>query len=390
MRGKLLLLLLMLTAAPAVSRPLPLSDSARVALVTILPGRALYAAFGHSALRVHDPVQGIDWLFNYGTFDFSDPWFIPRFVYGQLDYFLSVSDYARSVQFYREVEGRPIVEQWLTLTPAQRDTLVAFLMWNARPENRTYRYDFLFDNCSTRIRDVLERTLGDALRFTHRPPDATFRHLLDPYVADRPLLQLGFYLTLGQRVDRPPTAREVMFLPLELKAAFDEARVRRDTAWLPLVARTDTVFWPTGHRPLPEPAWPWPTVLGWLLFAFGAGATLVAWRRGRPTTTRLDALLFGLVGLVGLLLLLLWVATLHTVTAWNWNLIWAWPPHLVVAVRLWRRRPPAGWERTYLLMTGLLTLLLALGWFFWPQELHPALQPIALLLVVRTAARIAR
>ncbi len=390
MRGNLLFLLLMLTAAPAATRPLPLSDSARVALVTILPGRALYAAFGHSALRVHDPMQGIDWLFNYGTFDFSDPWFIPRFVYGQLDYFLSVSDYARSVQFYREVEGRPIVEQWLNLTPAQRDTLVAFLMWNARPENRTYRYDFLFDNCSTRIRDVLERTLGDALRFTHRVPETTFRRLLDPYVADRPLLQLGFYLALGQRVDRPPTTREVMFLPLELKEAFDQARVRRDTAWVPLVARTDTVFWPAGHRPLPAPAWPWPTVLAWLLFAFGASATLVAWQRGGPTATRLDALLFGLVGLVGLLLLLLWVATLHTVTAWNWNLLWAWPPHLVVAARLWRRLPPSRQERVYLLATGLLTLLLALGWFFWPQELHPALQPIALLLVVRTAARIAR
>lgn len=387
---RLLLLLLVLGAKPAVSYPLPLSDSARVALVTILPGRALYAAFGHSALRVVDPARGIDWLFNYGTFDFSDPLFIPKFIYGQLDYFLSVSDYARSVRFYRDVEGRPILEQWLTLTPAQRDTLVAFLMWNARPENRTYRYHFLFDNCSTRIRDVLEGTLGTALRFTYPAPSTTFRRLLDTYVADRPLLQLGFYLLLGQPIDRQPTAREAMFLPLELQRAFDQAQVHHDTAWVPLVVRTDTVFWPADHRPLPPPAWPWPTLVGWLLFAAGAVATGVTWKRSCRLVTRLDAVLFGVVGLIGLLLLLLWVATLHTVMDWNWNLLWAWPLHLVVAVRLWRYQLPARWERLYLLGTGLLTLLLALGWFYWPQALHPALQPIALLLVVRTAARLYR
>ncbi len=387
MRRLLLSLLLVLMVLPTTARP-PLSDSARVALVTILPGRSLYAAFGHSALRVYDPVQGIDWLFNYGTFDFSDPWFIPKFIYGQLDYFLSVSDYARAVQFYRDVERRPIVEQWLNLSPAQRDTLMGFLMWNARPENRTYRYDFLYDNCSTRIRDVLERTLGPALRFTHATPATTFRHMLDPYVADRPLLQLGFYLAMGQRVDRLPTAREIMFLPLDLKSAFDQAQLLRDTAWLPLVAQTDTVFWPEGHRPLPEPTWPWLTVLSWLLFAAGAGATGIAWQRGQLSSSRLDALLFGTVGLIGLLLLLLWIATIHTVTAWNWNLLWAWPPHLLVAIRLWHRRCPDRLERIYLFVTGLLTFLLALGWFFWPQALHPALQPIALLLVVRTAVRL--
>ncbi|MDQ7040600.1 MAG: DUF4105 domain-containing protein [Rhodothermus sp.] len=387
MHRLLLSLLLPLIALPTTARP-PLSDSARVALVTILPGRSLYAAFGHSALRVYDPVQGIDWLFNYGTFDFSDPWFIPKFIYGQLDYFLSVSDYARAVQFYRDVERRPIIEQWLNLSPDQRDTLMAFLMWNARPENRTYRYDFLFDNCSTRIRDVLERTLGSALRFTHAAPAATFRQMLDPYVADRQLLQLGFYLALGQRVDRLPTAREIMFLPLDLKSAFDQAQVLRDTAWLPLVARTDTVFWPEGHRPLPAPTWPWLTMLSWLLFAAGAGATGIGWQRGPLSFPRLDALLFGAVGLVGLVLLLLWIATIHTVTAWNWNLLWAWPPHLLVAIRLWRRRLPDRLERVYLFVTGLLTLLLVFGWFFWPQDLHPALQPIALLLVVRTATRL--
>ncbi|CAM3365754.1 DUF4105 domain-containing protein [Rhodothermus bifroesti] len=385
MRGLLIALLLVTTAQ---AQPLQLSDSARIALVTVLPGDALYAAFGHSALRVYDPVQNIDWLFNYGTFDFNDPWFLPRFVYGELNYFLSVSDYVRSVQFYREVEGRPIIAQWLHLTPAQRDTLFAFLLWNAQPENRTYRYDFLFDNCSTRIRDVLERTLGPALRFSHSAPQSTFRELLDPYVADRPLLQLGFYLTLGARVDRPPTAREVMFLPLELMYAVDQATVRLDSGWAPLVAQTDTLFWPPGHQPLPRPTWPWPVALGWILFAASALATVQAYRHRWAYPSRLDALLFGVVGLVGLVLLLLWVATLHTVTAWNWNLLWAWPPHLWIGLRCRQQPSLTSWERHYVLLTAALTLPLALGWPFWPQDLHPALQPIALLLVLRSAAQL--
>ncbi len=382
------LLIALLLGSAAHAQPLQLSDSARVALVTVFPGKALYAAFGHSALRVYDPRQGIDWLFNYGTFDFSDPWFLPRFVYGQLDYFLSVSDYARAVQFYRNVEGRPIVEQWLNLNAAQRDTLFAFLLWNARPENRTYRYDFLFDNCSTRIRDVLERTLGPALHFRHPAPQTPFRHLLDLYVADRPLLQLGFYLTLGARVDRSPTAREVMFLPLELMQAVDQAAVRLDSGWIPLVAQTDTVFWPQGHPPIPKPVWPWPLALGWLLFAFSLLATVQDYRGRWPYPAQLDALLFSLAGFVGLVLLLLWVATLHTVTSWNWNLLWAWPLHLWIGFRLRQQRLLTFWERGYMLFTAAVTLLLALGWPFWPQDLHLALLPVALLLVLRSIAHI--
>jgi hypothetical protein len=148
-------------AAPLSAQPPRLSAESEVSMVTILPGDPVYSMFGHSALR-HDPAQNIDRLYNYGTFDFSDPLFIPKFAYGHLRYFLSVVPYQRALRAYRQ-QRRPVLEQTLNLTRTQRTALFRVLQVNARPENRHYQYVFFFDNCSTRVRDALEQALGDAV-----------------------------------------------------------------------------------------------------------------------------------------------------------------------------------------------------------------------------------
>ena len=362
-----------------------LSASSEISLVTILPGDAVHTEFGHSALHVRDPAQGINWLYNYGTFDFSDPFFLPKFTYGHLRYFLSVSDYRGMLRFYERV-GRPVITQRLDLTRAQRTALFRFLQENARPENRYYQYDFLFDNCSTRVRDALRQALGDAVQFADRPdPDASFRQMLDPYVADRPLLDLGFDLALGTPTDRDVSAREAMFLPEPLMQAVDHASVRGDTTARPLVTATDTLVWFEGYSST-ERIFDWPTALAWVLLLVGGLWTAAQVRREQAPGTWTDATLLGLVGVAGLAVCYLWFISEHRVTNQNWNLLWAWPTHVVAAVAV-ARASTARWLRYYEGITAVGAVGVVLGWTLWPQPLHDAVLPLLLALALRTGWR---
>jgi hypothetical protein len=371
------------SSAPAQDRNL--SADAEVSLVTILPGDAVHTEFGHSAIHVRDPQRGLNVLFSYGTFDFDDPLFIPKFTYGRLRYFLSVADYRGMIRYYERM-GRPVITQQLALSRAQRTALFQFLRTNAQPENRYYQYDFLFDNCSTRIRDALKQALGDAVAFADRPdPDASFRQMLDPYVADRPLLDLGFDLALGTPTDRDVTAREAMFLPEPLMHAFDHASVRTDAGARPLVARTDTLVWFDGYTAT-ERTFDWPTALAWLLLLVGgAWTSLQVWRGDAPGRWA-DAILLSTVGVVGLVVTFLWFISEHQVTNQNWNLLWAWPTHLVAAGAVARGVTVRGLHG-YLALAAAVPALTVVGWPLWPQPLHPAVLPLLLLVALRLGWR---
>jgi len=367
------------------AQPTRLSAESEVSMVTILPGEPVYSMFGHSALRVHDPVHDVDRLYNYGTFDFSDPFFIPKFAYGHLRYFLSVVPYGRALRAY-ERQRRPVIEQTLNLTREQRTALFRFLQVEARPENRYYQYVFFFDNCSTRVRDALEQALGKAVQFSGRPhPDASFRRLLDPYAASLPLVDLSFDLALGTPSDRRPTPREAHFLPEYLFAAFTHATVRHGDTTRALVARTDTTHWIAGYDATPA-AFDWPLAAGWLFLLLTLGWTGRQATTGRRPGTYGDALLLAAVGSTGLLACFLWFVATYEVTESNWNLLWAWPTHLVAAaVLVWR--PSLRGLREYWTVTAFGALVVAAGWGWWPQDLHAAVVPVVLAVGVRAGWR---
>lgn len=373
------------TPLTSTAQPSSLSEQSEITMVTILPGEPVYTMFGHSALRVYDPVQNVDRLYNYGTFDFDDPFFIPKFAYGHLRYFLSVASYPGAVQVYKQ-QGRPVIEQKLNLSTEQKTALYRFLQTNAQPEHRYYQYDFFFDNCSTRIRDALEQALGEAVTFANHPsPDRSFRHLLDPYAADRPLLDLGFDLGLGTPADRTPSPREAMFLPEQLLEAFNNATVTREGAPRPLVTQTDTTYWISGYTSTPS-TFDWPVPLAWLFL----GLTL-AWTGWQASTGRLpgevgDAILLSVVGSIGAIGFFLWFISEHAVTQNNWNLLWAWPTHLIAAAVL-LRRPGTYGLHLYLCATALIVAVLALGWTWLPQDLHAAVYPFMLALGIRAGWR---
>lgn len=380
----MLAVVLVVTAGAPAAQPPRLSGEATVSLLTMLPGDEVYSLFGHSAIRIRDPLTGFDVAYNYGTFNFEQPGFVVRFARGRLDYILDTAPYSYEVDRYRHLQ-RPIIEQRLDLDSATVGALFSRLEINALPENRAYRYRFFHDNCSTRLLEIIDIALSDAgrpaLALPGRSETESFRDLIRPYGAGTPLLWTGMSAGLGIPADSVASTRQRSFLPLELMRLADAITVEGRS----LVASRDTVFWIPGAGTAP-PAFPWPTILGWAICVAVGVATAIAWRTPRRYETalrRLDVTLLAVAGVVGVVLGLLWLATEHGVTGPNLHLIWAWPTHVAAAVAIARRRR---W-RPYLLGAGAVALVAAAGWPFWPQGMPAALLPFAILVAVRCLAR---
>ena len=382
---RVLALLVVLVSTPAAAQPPaePPADSLAVSLLTMLPGREVYSLFGHSAIRIRDDARGLDRAYNFGTFDFGQPFFLVRFARGQLDYILDTAPFAAELAHYRAL-GRPIVEQRLALSPAAAHALYDALERNARPENRAYRYDFFFDNCSTRLLDVIDAATtaaGDgpvvlAPAATH----PTFRAMLRPYTRGTPTLAMGMDLGIGLPSDRRATDREQTFLPVGLAGALDRARVGGQ----PLMASRDTLFWVPGAGEVP--ARPEPVVpLALAVLGLGWAAAALRPARFARAARVADAVLFGVAGVAGVLVAFLWFGTDHTVTGPNLNLLWAFPAHIGLAVAVGRARVSAGWRR-YAAVSAVLALIVPVLHVAGVQGFPTG----ALLVAVAVAVRAAR
>lgn len=379
MQSALTLALLLFVSNVVAQSRLPLSDQAYISLLTISEGDQIHSYWGHNALRVVDPVRGFDRTFNYGTFQFDEN-FVPNFLYGKLDYFLSVPRTERALEVYRDYEKRNVVEHVLNLTTGQKEALFDFLLVNASDENKYYRYSFLYDNCATRIRDALETTLGEAVQFAPVPdPQVSFRTLYSDPVQHLPFLDLGINLILGQPTDLIASPREVIFLPAYLDSAFVNATIDVGAGPAPLIARTDTLV---VFRSSSKSSLPWAHLLFWGIFGVFGLVTFRGYKNGTTYIRFFDGLLFFIVGLAGVLMVGLWFFSLHDVTTDNWNALWAWPFHLIVAVFVWRKAS-AAWLGYYFLAAAALSLITLLGWFVWPQDLHTAIVPLLLTLTLR-------
>lgn len=318
----------------------------RVWLVTAAPGDAVWERFGHNAIRILDTVTGRDVSYNWGIFDFNQPGFVPRFLKGEMLYMMAGYWTDPMVASYTDV-GRDVVLQELALTPSQRAELQAFLEWNALPENRDYRYDYFRDNCSTRVRDALDRVLGGALssRFAAEPTGTSYRWHVRRLTRTDPLLYTGMDVLLGAPGDRPISVWEEMFLPMTLRDAVRRVTVPGvDGAPRPLVMDETRVG--PGTR-APDPPAP-PRWLPWYLLLGGVLGGLLAWSGRRAVAPAGPAAAGGerwarvvftsvavawslLAGLVGTLLVLV-LFTDHVFMAWNANLLLASPLSLAVAI----------------------------------------------------------
>ena len=349
-----------------------LSPAARISLLTATSGDELYSVFGHSALRVRDPETGLDEVYNYGTFDFDTPNFYLKFIQGKLFYKLSVGPYEYFLLEYR-YEGRGISEQVLNLTPEETFAIYDFLQVNRQPGNEYYLYDFFYDNCATRIRDIVEDKLGPDWGEDPVPEySRCFRDMLKPYLQSKPWALFGVDLVLGLPSDKEATPWHYMFLPDEMFLAFSQARHANGRA---LVGQYALVLEQTF---VPEKKTLFsPQVAAWLLFLLGI-LSLLKVRIARV----FDKVFFSLLGGVGLVILFLWFLSDHTATNANLNLLWALPTHLYFIYK-GNMIYPIGIPRYYFKVVFLLNLFLLLFWPLLPQGFHPAFLPIILLSAVK-------
>lgn len=359
----------------------------RISLLTMQPGTEVYSVFGHSAFRVQDTLKYTDYVYNYGTFNFETPYFYTKFVRGRLDYALSVSKMNDMVNNYIE-ENRSIYEQELDLSPEQVRRLDSLLRNNYLPQNRLYRYDFFFDNCATRIRDMLNKAIGENLSWQEeQTPEQTrtFRQLIAPYIAEKTWVDMGIQLILGSKTDRMANSIEQMFLPDYLKQAFTRAQISDSTKTKrPLVKQTKTLFEATPRQA--KATWFTPNVLFAALLLLAIYATIKVWNR-QQTMRVFDMILFAITGLFGCFLLLCWFATDHKVLVNNYNLLWAMPLNLPLAFILLQKQL-SKWGKMSLLFPLLCLIIFLTGFWYLPQVAHTAFYLIATALLVRIFARL--
>lgn len=347
----------------------------RISLLTCAPGQELYSTFGHTALRVQDASKGTDYVFNYGTFEFG-PDFYTKFIRGKLLYFLSVEEFNDFVYVYK-YESRSIREQVIGLSCNEKQKLYSALLVNAKEENRDYRYDFLFDNCTTRAGDIVVKN-SDTVVFKNILPEhiPTFRNLIHSYLhaGNQYWSKLGIDILLGAKLDRKVSNREAMFLPDYLLKGFDSAMVNNR----PVVSPAQTIL--DLPSPLKAKSLFTPVVVFSILLLTIIGISLVKSGWAQATIHVFDFLFFFTLGLTGLLLLFMWFGTDHNVTQNNYNLIWALPTHVILAFFVHKKRK---WVHSYFRVVLWLSVLLALTWFFLPQQMNNALLPIVLLIMYR-------
>lgn len=354
-------------------------DSLIISVLTCARGEEIYTSFGHCAFRVVDLRRGTDCVFNYGAFNFNTPYFPLKFARGLLNYYVSTPYYK---SFYREYsrDKRDVCMQTLNLSAFQADTLYKFLLWNSLEQNRYYKYDFLNDNCATRIRDCMLKVCGDSIIFPQETYDITFRQLIHQRIADMPWYRFGIDLLMGMPADKKADSRTVMFLPDYIKLIFEDARVIRNGDMLPLIKKSEMLL--KYDQPVNRTDFSTyfsPSVLFWAFFL------LVAFLTYREYVNKthykiVDCVILSVAGLFGFLFIFMWFFTDHDVTVWNMNILWANPFHLFASFATRLRRK---FWINYFKFTAWLTLSLMVLSPVLPQQFDVAFYPILCLLIVR-------
>lgn len=353
---------------------LPPSAGLRISLLTCGVGNELYASFGHTGIRIIDSNRGVDEVYNYGTFNGYEENFELKFMRGKLLYYLSVSTYDQFLRTYVE-ERRSVQEQELIMTQEQKKYMQALLEENLLPQNRGYKYDFLFDNCATRVRDLFPKAFGPGFRFGQTlDPEAriSFRQMINHYLAGKHWERFGINLLLGTPVDRTMKNEQVMFLPDYLRDGVAGAQADGRS----IAAPVQTIL-PSGKGSLDLPVSAFlshPLFLTLVIAALTIAGLLV--RKLSWLGSFMSTLLLVVTGLLGCLMLVMWFGTDHQACQRNWNVLWALPTNLILPFVRRQRQ-----QRYALLAICLLLLSLLLHVLRVQQMSLPELAPLLLALL---------
>lgn len=348
------------------------SCTLRISILTCGTGEELYSSYGHSAVRIADTCNGTDIVYNYGTFNFGDPDFYMKFTRGKLLYYLNAESMDGFMGLY-VYEKRSVTEQVLNLNNADAKKISDFLQNNLKEENKYYKYDFLFDNCSTRIRDLFSSVFGKRINFPSiiSNDSVTFRTVLNHYERNLHWERLGINLLMSNQVDKKMKSYESMFLPDYLLKGIEAATIDGNK----LVAETKVIL---PENRFSENKLNEPRLYLWIL-------TIVIFllslsKKMEVALKFFDVFFFMILGLLGFLMLFMWFGTEHKVCAWNLNLLWAFPLHLIFAFMIPRN---AKMIPSYAKYTTWLLIGAVFYNYFADQKYIVEISPVILLILLR-------
>ncbi len=358
-------------------------ERAFASLLTCSPGDEVYAYFGHTALRYCNPDKGLDLVFNYGVFDFSEPNFVGKFVAGETDYMLGIVEFPYFIQEYA-MRGSSVVEQELALDSLQRERLFALLRENYRPANRVYRYNYFYNNCTTKARDIIEAAMGEGAIIKYPESDGkqdSFRSTVHRFTAVSPWYSFGIDLLLGSEADALQNERTLQFIPSTLQADFSAASIVCGDSILPLLARTETLI---EAVPADSEAASWftPTLFFVILLLLVILVAVVEHRTKR-IYWGVDLLLMTAQGVAGLLVAYMLLFSQHPTVGSNLLIILLNPlPLLILPVYIYcivkGRKPRVLWLQSSMVLLFIVSAPLL------PQYIPMPLYIFAATLLIRT------
>lgn len=372
-----LILSFLLTITALAQQPSEREDdiysNLEVSLLTCSPGDELYSAFGHTAIRVNDMV------FNYGMFNFNTEGFYIKFVSGQTDYELGVEMMDGFERQY-ERRNRSVIEQKLNLTNEEKAALFNALIENTRPENKTYRYNFVFDNCATRPRVKIEECLKGAIKYDVKEENESYRKLIEKYVGEDSWIKFGIDILIGAEADKTASFFDRLFLPDELMNAF--ATAKRDNGER-LVTETKEIVSQDKDENNDEDNGVTPLAVAVIAMTIISIASLLFPRKLKA----LDFVLFLATGLLGVVITFLCFFSLHPLVGENYNLLWLNPLHLIIPLTIFIKKARKILMGTYILI-ALATAVAISGYIYLPQEFNIAFLPFMAIIVVRALSAI--
>jgi hypothetical protein len=386
MKQFLLIVCILLSFSRLDAQQVTIGDSAVVSLITCSPGEEVYSKFGHTAIRVKDKINNVDVVFNYGIFSFETEHFYYKFIKGETDYQLGIYETNFFLPEYAE-RNSMVWEQVLNLTSAEKKNLVATLLENYEPQNRIYRYNFVFDNCSTRPRDKITSSVDGYIRYHQTSEPTTFRRWVGDYVGTDTWLKFGIDLIFGIDADAVASQKESQFLPEVLMSDFQEAEiVTLDGKSRKLVEKSATVLVDKKHVETTTSIFDFllkPLAVSLFLLILGVLITLLDIKYKKHNKI-FDSIILFITGIAGVIAFYLMVFSTHPLVASNLNILWINPLNMIVAFLIWIKP-----LRKILFVCGILNLgLLAATLITFSlsiQSFNLAAFPIIVLLMLRSS-----
>jgi hypothetical protein len=380
MKKNYLFLLFFLLLIKPLQAQVQLSVYSEISIVTAGPGSVLYEAFGHSAIRIKDPVLQLDLIYNYGIFDFNTPDFYTNFTKGNLLYKLARYDFKYFLASYKK-DKRWVKQQVLNLNQQQKQAFLIYLENNALPENATYFYDPYFNNCATILRDITSTILKDQVIFSDNNIDKnlSFRQLMDKEIPWNTWGSFGINFILGSKLDTKPDFKQYMYLPDYVYSIFKNSTLFVKNQPESLVKREDILL---DYKELEQKISIFSPFLIFSIISFiGIFFTYTEYKKKKRTKWLDFALLFA-TGTLGIVVIFLWFFSDHSTTPNNFNFLWAFAPNVFIAFLVLKQHPKK-WLHAYFKFLIFMLGLIPVFWVFEIQLFPISAIPLLILLFIR-------